>query len=389
MSLDATIKVIKIHPAIGLARLSTSSEHYVFGDPGIIQPEYKDGDRIKRQAVQFRLFAYGENNQGLFELTEEKLREMDLRAIWSVDLCNDKTANQRQDPSYSIKCSGDTSHGDVSLFGRCGDFEEGQRIPMGELTTGGLFIPPVAGIYKKSASTPVPDFGMFNRDISDNSSDGMINVRLEPTDSSTPAAVTIEPAWVSVGPQNFAPEFNDHGQRNLLDYLEQLLSTPNNVPTNPVNRSAQTLDREMLERGTAVFAPGIELSGGFDPSQFYSSATTGDPDEIRFKPQGGGAGVTPGSLTSRLCSPWQFDFHACTCSWWPNQRPDLVFKDDGAGAEATWLRKIAAEDGRNPPGGNLDTNQGFIDHVDELGIVMKTPGDPNKRGETERHNNIR
>jgi hypothetical protein len=124
------------------------------------------------------------------------------------------------------------------------------------------------------------------------------------------------------------------------------------------------------------------------PNDFYPKEETGDPDEIRLRPKNGVMGVEPGGVTSRLCSPWQGDFLACVCFFWPNQRPDMVFKDDGRGAQANWLRKIADQSGPNPPGGKLDTIQQFVDYVDELGVVMKNPAEPDKRAETERSNDI-
>ena len=60
----ATIETIKIHPAIGIARLGNSATGFFIGPecPGLdTRPKggYKDPQgRVKRQAARFRVFGY-------------------------------------------------------------------------------------------------------------------------------------------------------------------------------------------------------------------------------------------------------------------------------------------------------------------------------------------
>ncbi|MBZ9728047.1 LodA/GoxA family CTQ-dependent oxidase [Mesorhizobium sp. CO1-1-11] len=389
MALDPNINQIKVHPAIGFARLSTSPDYYVFDPMSPVRGVYKSGVKIMRQAVQFRLFAYGDNNDGLYELTEERLHEMGLRAIWSVELANGKIESLTQNPSDRFHARGDTGAGDLQLVGNLSTFAEGSSIAMGEIKVDGLFVPPVAAVIRRTLTTPTQQMGMYDRDISDNTSDGSVSARLQEVATGNAIGIAILPAWISICPQDFAPSWNDQGvNHNLLSLLQDKLHTPNAPLTNPINIQARALDRQTLERGTAVFSPGIELDGSFTPAQFYPESVTNDLDEIRFMPSRAGGGVAPGSLTDSLCSPWQYDFRACTCSWWPNHRPDVAFKDDGNGVEGNWRRRIAAESGNSPPSGLLETNPDFIEHVDELGIIKKAPGDPSKHAETERRNDI-
>ena len=57
------VVVLKIHPAIGIARVSKNDDYFVFGT----NPEsYKSNGLMQRQAVQFRIFAYAANNIGRF-----------------------------------------------------------------------------------------------------------------------------------------------------------------------------------------------------------------------------------------------------------------------------------------------------------------------------------
>ena len=75
------VVVFKIHPAIGIARLSRNDDYFVFGkDPGT----YKSNGLMKRQAVQFRIFAYGDNHVGLGELTPKVMAALGISAVWSA-----------------------------------------------------------------------------------------------------------------------------------------------------------------------------------------------------------------------------------------------------------------------------------------------------------------
>jgi L-Lysine epsilon oxidase N-terminal len=75
------VVVFKIHPAIGIARLSMNDDYFVFGsDPG----SYKSNNLMKRQAVQFRVFAYGDNHVGLGELTPAVMGALNITAVWSA-----------------------------------------------------------------------------------------------------------------------------------------------------------------------------------------------------------------------------------------------------------------------------------------------------------------
>jgi hypothetical protein len=74
------VVVFKIHPAIGIARLARNDDYYVHGnDPGT----YKSNALMKRQAVQFKIYAYGENHIGLGELTPTVMGNLKIKAVWS------------------------------------------------------------------------------------------------------------------------------------------------------------------------------------------------------------------------------------------------------------------------------------------------------------------
>jgi hypothetical protein len=89
-------------------------------------------------------------------------------------------------------------------------------------------------------------------------------------------------------------------------------------------------------------------------------------------------------VTLGLCSPWQFDFRACTCFFWVNQRPDIAFSTE-LNQEVNWRRRVVDDPGENPPGGLLETNADFINHVYELGIIRR---DGTRKVERERDDDI-
>src|SRR5207249_2678928 len=83
------VVVFKIHPAIGVARVANNDDYYVFGQT---PANYKSGKKMKRQAVQFRIFAYGDNHVGLGELTDAVMTSLGITAVWSARMANRKIA---------------------------------------------------------------------------------------------------------------------------------------------------------------------------------------------------------------------------------------------------------------------------------------------------------
>jgi hypothetical protein len=386
MALPQGTATVKIHPAIGFARLSTNADVYEFGAD--LLPTYKSGNLIKRQAVRFRLFAYRANNEGIQELTPAWLAANGLRVVWHARVANRKIARLRHDDSYVISAVARSDVAGGQLAGRCGDFAEGQNILLGEIKPDGTFIPPLSTVHARHAGASMEQGGFHNPDFSDNTCDGVISVELINQATNTPLTTPTLDAWIAVTPQDFAPEWNDVGENNLLTYMTELLALPNQPPATAVNRQAREIDRSVLESGTAIFSPGIEVYLRDLPGDtFYPGAALGDPDEVRVRPGGsmGGPGSMPGELTEGLCSPWQFDFLACTCNFWPNSRPDVAFRNDQNGPEVQWLRRNFDETGLNPPGGRLRTRVDVVRHVDELGIIRKQN---DKRVEKERDNDV-
>ena len=87
----AIIKV-KIHPALGIARVGNSPDEFFIGperpgDRSIPAGGYKDSQcRVKRQAAQFRIFAYHDDGPAT-EVTEKE-----AGILWTVHLVNKKAS---------------------------------------------------------------------------------------------------------------------------------------------------------------------------------------------------------------------------------------------------------------------------------------------------------
>src|SRR5258708_11878625 len=88
----ATITTIKIHPAIGVARLGNSPEVFIGPElPGGHTPPPPDGNykdvqcRMKKQAARFRLFGYDAGGVLVQEITAA-----DATITWTAHLANTK-----------------------------------------------------------------------------------------------------------------------------------------------------------------------------------------------------------------------------------------------------------------------------------------------------------
>lgn len=393
MALPEEYRAIKLHPAIGVARVSANDDYYVYNEH---QGPFKSGGRIMRQAVRFRLFAYGDQNRGIEELTPGRLAELGVRVRWKARVGNRKVSLRTGDPAHVIEASAASDDGQGGrLIGTLPEADGGEQVHLGRILTDGLFVPPVAQIAE--TRFPIPPVGFTDGNHADNSADGAVTAELLDADSGTVIdSVPVLGAWVFIAPPDFAPDTDDSEEypgrpdADLEQFFVNTLLLSSALPANPVNRTARQIDRDALRRCTGDFAPGIEADmGRFDATALrmllWPNGVTGDRDEIRVRPRPDGTnlGAVPGELTQGLCSPWQYDFSICTCSYWAAQRPDAAFRDSSAQEMVKWLRKSAAdEDGSD---GVLSGTREFIDHVYELGIHREQQ---HLKIETERDNDI-
>ena len=214
------ITLVKIHPAIGIARLGNSPTDFFIGPeipldhtppPG----GYKDAScRVKRQAARFRLFGYDSGGNLVQELTSA-----DAEISWTVHLCNKKAST----PARNSGVTGADRAGLVidpgarTLNGpsQSAQFDNGTfkipsqpalTVPLGEARTdvdGRLLVLGGFGTSKSSPNGPLNGDFLNNDNWCDDVSDGPVSATVTlKSDGSTPAVLG---AWVICPPPKFAP----------------------------------------------------------------------------------------------------------------------------------------------------------------------------------------
>jgi hypothetical protein len=229
------IKSIRIHPAIGIARLGNSPEFFIGPERPLDRTPpaggYKDAAcQVKRQGARFRLFAFDQNGAFVKELTAA-----DGPITWTAHLANRKAAapaffapgtrNSGVADRNSLVIDG----GELTLTGpnQTKFFDKGTitfpgagpfPVPLGEMRTDGdghLII--LGGSGKSASPNGKPLAGdTFNHDNwYDDTSDGYVKATIKlPT-----GTFDATPAWVVCAPPKFAPPI-DH-TISLYDRLQQ------------------------------------------------------------------------------------------------------------------------------------------------------------------------
>jgi hypothetical protein len=93
------MKVYKIFPSIGIARMGESEEsahNWFLGPeaPGMVPPPpYRDqAGKMKRQGARFHLYEYERDARGIDTLLREVVADRQTHIRWSVHLVNSKAA---------------------------------------------------------------------------------------------------------------------------------------------------------------------------------------------------------------------------------------------------------------------------------------------------------
>jgi hypothetical protein len=222
-----TIVAIRIHPAIGIARVGTSKESFIGPERPweLAEPpdkKYRDGfGLIKRQGARFRLYAYHDNG------CVRELTSADAGITWTVHLANRKAAAPKFHPGReALRNSGypederaglaidagphtvsGANHQDVELDG--GTFTVRGRPPepvlLGHVYTdeaGRLVV--LGGLGRAGSPTghSLDDSGDSDEWF-DDVSDGFVSATVEI--SGMAGLPAVQRAWVIVGPPKFAP----------------------------------------------------------------------------------------------------------------------------------------------------------------------------------------
>ncbi|HWM58343.1 MAG TPA: LodA/GoxA family CTQ-dependent oxidase [Pseudonocardia sp.] len=229
---------LSVHPAIGVARVGNSLEHYFVGPevPGVFDPPeggYKEDvaegnyltPKMKRQAARFRVFAYDSTGQVIQEITA-----VDASISWTVHLANKKAewdrfeGRQGEDLPLDQRRPGRARNQDITdraslvidpgprtvtgpngSVGLDGGQFLGLPVDLGEIRTDGSGRLLVLGGAGRSGAAepdrPVTNYANNDRWF-DDTSDGPVTARVTFADGTE---LTARPAWVLVGPPDFAP----------------------------------------------------------------------------------------------------------------------------------------------------------------------------------------
>ncbi|QFQ97565.1 catalase [Streptomyces phaeolivaceus] len=254
---DTRIVRAAIHPAIGVARVGDSAEEFFLApetedEPPLPTGSYKDATgALKRQAARFRIYGYNAAGEPVAELTADNA---EIR--WTAHVANKKPAWYQFQLALDIPEAARTEEsrlrnprvggadrdglaidpGPRSVRGRDRSggpelrFDTGRflHIPvyLGELRTddaGRLIFLGGRGVAE-SADGKEADTFANNDGWYDDISDGPVTaeVRVEGR------ALPVEPAWVVVGPPNYAPELKS--VRTLYDLLRDAFVTAGALP---------------------------------------------------------------------------------------------------------------------------------------------------------------
>lgn len=306
----------RIHPAIGIARMGNSTEHFIGPEtPGVpanwdnangaFRSFRDDSGRILRQGARFRVYAYTEDaNGGLSTPSEVKIDGAVTDIEWRVHVANRKASfyvfdgqNGAADlflgrsqlaPSTRIKEDPDrTNLRNASVpqterearleidpgeklvsHAHPGPIElanPNQQIPIRSLGTlllddKGRLV--VLGGYGESNSSDTParriDEYASNDSWFDDASDGSVKARIRFRDGTH---IDADAAWVLVGPPDFAP-----GIGNVVSLYDTLWDTAVREITATASIPATPMLRELLEQKRAWAASGDKSLSGFRPS---------------------------------------------------------------------------------------------------------------------------
>lgn len=267
---DTVIVRAAIHPSIGIARVGNSEDEFYIG-PEVLEPPpqppgfYKDSKgALKREAAQFRIYGYNANGEVVSELTSEN-----ADITWTVHVANKKAAwyqfqialdipeaaldsPLKTDPSLLRNSTpvdidgvkrvptraeltidpGPRSITGPNQSGSEYKFDSGKffktKVYLGELRTddvGHLIFLGGNGVSASFLGPKVKPTTFANNDgWHDDISDGPVTAGV----SIDGRPIPVDPAWVAVGPPNYAPQIK--GGRTLYDLLYHTFVQAGSLP---------------------------------------------------------------------------------------------------------------------------------------------------------------
>lgn len=393
------VAVFKIHPAIGCARLANNDDHYEFFE---YEEKRKAGQSrtymsvrngkhwMMRQAVRFKVFAYGSDGNEIGELTAAIMGQLGISATWTASVANRKLNVWSQGQTPAVEARASAAAGETKRLEGKNPWHQDKIVWLGDIAGDGLFIPPKGGVYRKDQNTKIPGYDGHAQDngILDTTSDGSISVALTGAGD-----LPVVPACVIVAPQDHSPdvgpgqlnpqENNANHNKDFVRRTRRLLNIPENAALAGVGYA---MDIAMMKTINADYNPGMEIALRNNGTPLSDPANAFYPrgqqnigaNEIRPSYEAGHAEV--GQLTAGLCSAWQSDLTACL-NWWTSTYPnEVAFEED---PDTRFLsRKKFASDG--PQVSDPEWLNAFIDMM-EVGRDLEA--DPTTLSGTERDGN--
>lgn len=219
------ITAVRIHPAIGVARVGNCPDEFFIGPetPGETEPPaggFKDAAcRIKRLAARFRLWAYDGNTP-----LNEVVLGPDVKITWTAQIANTKAAGIKFPDLVALrnntapdreKLKIKPSARSVAGANDQAFFDDGKvefpglaavTVPLGELRTddqGRLLVLGGKGHSASPNNSPIQGFASSDNWY-DDVADGWVNAEVEIEGQIFQAV----PAWVVVGPPRYAPDID-------------------------------------------------------------------------------------------------------------------------------------------------------------------------------------
>jgi hypothetical protein len=334
----ADVAAFKIHPAIGCARLANNEDFYEFFDyeekrkagqaQSLKYMSLRDGKHwMMRQAVRFRIFAYGDDGREIGELTADVMKQLGLSATWTADIANRKLATWSHGATPAVEAKATAAAGESKRLEGDNPWRPG-KVWLGEITGDGLFIPPMGGAYRKTENNVIPPYGAHRKDngVLDTTSDGSISASLTGAGN-----IPVIPACVIVAPQDHSPDVGpgqiDNSQnKDFVKETRQLLQIPQNATLAGVGYE---MDIAVMKTINADYNPGMEICLDGDAAALPNPAGAFYPrgqqhiDASEIRPNY--ASARPGQLTAGLCSAWQTDLSACLNYWTSTYPNDVNF----------------------------------------------------------------
>jgi len=313
-------RFFRIHPAIGVARMGNSPSHFIGpetlgvpanSDDGVTFNSFRDDQgRILRQGARFRVFEYSKDANGaLINPVEVTIANDVLDIEWRVHLANRKASfysfygqfgaedsyvgRSKLAPAEPIKPAVDDPqktnlrNATVAAADRAAQLEidpgehvishsnpadvelsnSNPKIPINSLGTlrldaSGRLI--VLGGYGQSNFRPNPpatgdlDDYANNDNWFDDAGDGSVKARIRLSSGET---IDADPAWVMVGPPDFAP-----GTGNVVTLFDTLWDVAVRAPECPAPATSTPLWVRLLEQKAIWQASGGKSLNGFKPS---------------------------------------------------------------------------------------------------------------------------